>query len=78
MDITRRKRAEAAVLESESNLQSVFDAVPVGICFMKDRVYRRANQNWCLSFGYAEADLLGKTTDFLYETKEESDRVERN
>ena len=75
LDITRRKRAEAAVLESESNLQSVFDAVPVGICFMKDRVYRRANQNWCVSFGYAEADLLGKTTDFLYESKEESDRV---
>ncbi|MCP4579376.1 MAG: PAS domain S-box protein [Deltaproteobacteria bacterium] len=74
-DITDRKRAEVALRESESNLQSVFEAVPVGICFLKDRVYRRANKNWCDSFGYTEKSLIGKTPAFLYESKEEYERV---
>ena len=74
-DITERKRAEQALRESESNLQSVFDAVPVGICFMKDRVYKRVNKNWCDSFGYPVKSLLGKTPEFLYENKEEYIRV---
>ena len=74
-DITERKRAEQALRESESNLQSVFDAVPVGICFMKDRVYKRVNKNWCDGFGYPVESLLGKTPEFLYENKEEYIRV---
>jgi two-component system cell cycle sensor histidine kinase/response regulator CckA len=74
-DITDRKLAEEAFRESESNLQSVFEAVPVGICFMKDRVYQRANKNWCDSFGYPEETLLGKTPEFLYKSKEEYERV---
>jgi two-component system cell cycle sensor histidine kinase/response regulator CckA len=74
-DITDRKRADEALRESESNLQSVFDAVPVGVCFMKDRVYKRANKNLCDNFGYPEESLIGKTPDFLYESKEEYERV---
>ena len=74
-NISDRKRADEALRESESNLQSVFDAVPVGICFMKDRVYRRANRNWCETFGYPEESLLGKTPELLYENKEEYLRV---
>ena len=74
-DITERKQAEKALQESESSLQSVFEAVPVGICFMKDRVYRRVNQNWCDRFGYPEESLLGRTTEFLYENKKEYERV---
>ena len=60
VDITEFKKAIEALGEGESNLQSVFDAVPVGICFMKNRVYQRANQNWCSSFGYPEESLIGK------------------
>ena len=74
-DITERKQTEEALRESESNLQSVFEAVPVGICFMKDRVYQRANREWCDSFGYLEERLIGKTPEFLYESKEEYERV---
>ena len=74
-NIHERKKAERELRESESTLQSVFDAVLVGICFVKDRVYQRVNQNWCESFGYQEKDLIGKSTDFLYESKEEYERV---
>ncbi|MCP3871707.1 MAG: PAS domain S-box protein [Desulfobacteraceae bacterium] len=74
-DITKEKQTEKALQESESYLQSVFGAVPVGICFMKDRMYQRVNPNWCDSFGYSEESLLGRSTEFLYENKEEYERV---
>jgi len=74
-DITESKRVEAALRKSESILQSVFAAAPVGICLMKDRVYQRANRNWCDSFGYPEETLIGRAPDFLYETREEYERV---
>jgi two-component system cell cycle sensor histidine kinase/response regulator CckA len=74
-EIADRERMEEALLESQANLGSVFEAVPVGICFMKDRVYMRANQNWCDSFGYPEEMLIGKTTEFLYESREEYERA---
>ena len=74
-DITERKRVEAQLRKSESTLQSVFAATPVGICLMKNRVYQRANRNWCDSFGYPEESLLGGTTEFLYESREEYERV---
>ncbi len=74
-DITERKRVEAALRKSESILQSVFAAAPIGICLMKDRVYQRANRNWCDSFGYPEETLIGRSPDFLYESREEYERV---
>jgi two-component system cell cycle sensor histidine kinase/response regulator CckA len=74
-DITEQKRVEAALRKSESTLQSVFAAAPIGICLMKDRVYQRANRNWCDSFGYPEETLIGKTPEFLYESRDEYERV---
>ncbi|MCF8128156.1 MAG: PAS domain S-box protein [Deltaproteobacteria bacterium] len=74
-DITEQKRVEAALRKSESILQSVFSAAPIGICLMKNRVYQRANRNWCDSFGYPEESLIGRTPEFLYESREEYERV---
>jgi PAS domain S-box-containing protein len=76
-DITERKRAEEDLRQSEAALHSVFQSVPVGICIMKNRVYQRANDSWCKCFGYPEKSLLGKTTQRLYESDEEYDRVGR-
>jgi PAS domain S-box-containing protein len=76
-DITERKLAEEALRKSEATLLSVFKATPVGICIMKDRVYRSANKAWCENFGYTESDLIGNTTRMLYENVEEYERVGR-
>lgn len=76
-NIHERKKAEKQLRKSESTLQSVFDAVQVGICFLKDRVYQRVNQNWADTFGYQENDLINRSTAFLYESTEEYERVGR-
>jgi len=74
-DITERKKAEEALQESESTIRGVFLAAPVGICIMKDRLYKSANKYWCEQFRYPEETILGKTTRMLYDSEEEYNRV---
>ncbi|MEN6375127.1 MAG: PAS domain S-box protein [Smithella sp.] len=76
-DITKRKRVEEQLRQSEAMLRSVFKAAPVGLCIMKNRTYLSANNAWCEQFGYPESDLIGRTTRFLYENEEEYERVGR-
>ncbi len=72
---SERKHAEDELQKREATIRSVFDAAPVGICIMEKRVYQRVNKEWCNSFGYSEEDLIGRTTEFLYESHEEYERV---
>ena len=74
-DVTDRKHAEDELQKRETIIQSVFDVAPVGICIMENRVYLRVNRDWCESFGYPEENLIGRTTEFLYESHEEYERV---
>ena len=74
---SERKHAEDELQKREITIQSVFDATPVGICIMESRVYKRANRYWCEHFGYSEEDLIGRTTEFLYESHEEYECVGR-
>ena len=76
-DITESKRTEATLRQSEAALRSVFDASPVALCIMEGRVFRSVNKIWYDLFGYAQAEILGKTTRMLYENDTEYDRVER-
>jgi len=71
----KRKQFEDELQNTENILQSIFDAAPVGICIMKNRVYQRANRDWCERFGYHEKNIIGRTTAFLYESLEEYERV---
>jgi len=73
--LSERKHAEDELQKREATIQSVFDTTPVGICIMKNRVYQRVNRDWCESFGYPEENLIGRTTEFLYESHEEYERV---
>ena len=76
-DITMRKRTENALRESESKLRSVFRAVPVGICIMKDRLFVSANEYWNREFGRAGGSIVGTSPRVLYQSEAEFERVGR-
>jgi len=72
-----RKRAEEALRASEAKLRSVFEAAPVGLCIMKDRIFQSASRAWHGMFGYTESEMIGYTSRKLFDTEEEYQRVGR-
>jgi PAS domain S-box-containing protein len=74
--IQKEKRASELLLrENEEKLQSIFSAAPVGIGLVVDRVFIEINDTFCNLTGYSRSELIGKTSEILYESKEEYLRV---
>lgn len=76
-DITKRMEAKESLLQSEATLRGIFEATPIGLCIMKDRIYQSANHAWYENFGYSPSGIIGNTTRMLYESEEEYERVGR-
>jgi PAS domain S-box-containing protein len=77
LDVTKRKRTEQALRESEAKLQSIFRAAPIGIGLVTDRILQWINDMLCQMTGYSEDDLIGQSARLMYETQEEFLRVGR-
>jgi len=76
-DITRRKRAEAELRESEGVLRSLLEATPVGVALLKDRVFKKVNKALCRITGYTEEEMRGMMTRILYPDEAEFERIGR-
>lgn len=61
IDISVRKHAETALMESEQKLQSIFDQAPLGMALVDSTngEYRKVNTQFCKITGYAEHELIG-------------------
>ena len=60
-DITKRKQAEADLIQSEAKFRSTFDQSPVGVAIVGlDKRFKRCNISFCKFLGYEESELIGK------------------
>lgn len=62
-------------MDSETFLQSIFRAAPLGIGVVIDRVFVQVNQHLCDMLGYRAEELLGKSARLIYPDDSEFDRV---
>jgi two-component system, cell cycle sensor histidine kinase and response regulator CckA len=62
---------------SESRLQGVFRAVPIGIAFSITRFINSVNSSMCELTGYRETELIGQSARMLYASQSEFERVGR-
>ncbi len=77
VDITKSKKAEKALRESEEYLQSLFRAAPTGIGVVIDRVLHQVNERICEMTGYSQEELVGKNARIFYPSDEEYEYVGR-
>jgi PAS domain S-box-containing protein len=66
VDIHDRKAAEESLRKSETKIRSIFEAAPIGIGVLTDRVIREVNKQLCVITGYTKDELLQQDTRKLY------------
>lgn len=65
-DITKRKRAEEALKESEQQLQLIFDNAPIGMAITDfSKNYLKVNKAYCDIVGYSKKELMDMTFDHI-------------
>ncbi len=66
----KRKQAEEALEEQRVEMETILRHVLVGIVYLKNRIIISCNRGMEEIFGYEPGELLGKTTEVLYDTHE--------
>ncbi len=59
-DITRRKAAEAAILESENKYRIITEKSLLGVYIIQDGIFRFVNDTLCRLLGYTPDEIIGK------------------
>ena len=73
--LAERVHAEALERKQAAKLNSIYRAAPAGVGIVINRVIQEANDTLCRMTGYARAELLGRSTRFLYPTDADYDFV---
>ena len=69
--------ADLLLKESEEKLESIFRVAPVGIGLVINRILIEVNDTLCSLLGYKRGELVGKSSEVLYPSREEYERVGR-
>lgn len=67
-DITKRKKAEEALRESEERFRTIAEALPVLICISgaADSIILYANTFFCRTYGYRRENIIGGKAEDVY------------
>jgi len=65
-DITERKRHADDVARLAREQEAILDTAPVGICFVRDRVFVRCNPRFEEMHGYGPGEMIGQPTEVSY------------
>lgn len=65
-ELAHKVRQAVSRRKSENEITSIFQAVPVGIGVVENRVLIRVNNRLCTMTGYPREELEGRNTRFLY------------
>ncbi len=76
-DITDRKRMEEELRTSETTLQTLLQAAPIGITITQNRIFQYVNDRYCNIVGYSREELIGHSSRMLYDSGEDFTRVGR-
>lgn len=74
-DITGIRHAELAAQKNQLMIKRIYDATPIGLGVADDETLININNAFCTMFGYAEHELIGRNTLFLYPDAKEFYRV---
>jgi len=74
-DITDRKLMELEKEARQKKLDSLYSAGPIGMGFVKDRVYQEVNDHFLELTGYTKGEIIGKCTRVVYPDDKEYERV---
>lgn len=75
MDITDFNREKAHRTFVEETLKAVMEASPVGVGFHIERQIVWVNDKFCELTGYTNAELVGKSSETVYASKKEYERI---
>ena len=62
-------------LSSDACMALAFEMAPVGLCISEQRVIRRCNPKFASLFGYAVAEIEGRSFEMLYPSPAEFERI---
>jgi len=74
-DITKRNMIEETLKKEEELLSTIFSALPVGVCILKDRIIQSVNKYWTEHYGYSLEETIGYTPRKFYDTQQEYERA---
>ncbi len=76
IDVTDRKEADSALLESERLLKTIVSTAPIAIAMGRQRDFVWVNDGFLRMFGFEnEAECVGQNTRIIYSSEEEYQRI---
>ncbi|MGB3224150.1 MAG: PAS domain S-box protein, partial [Desulforhopalus sp.] len=66
IDITERMEIEKKLQQSEARLKSLYQAVPIGLAILRDRLFLAVNERLAEISGYSVDALLSNSSRYLY------------